>query len=69
MINHILANKLYDEDFVTTHTNALFLGDVEFGFKDGLFSGFDEAEAHIRHEDVGISARPPGEAKACEEPG
>jgi formate dehydrogenase major subunit len=42
MINHILVHKLYDEDFVTTHTNALFLGDVEFGFKDGLFSGFDE---------------------------
>jgi formate dehydrogenase major subunit len=42
MINHILVHKLYDEDFITTHTNALFLGDVEFGFKDGLFSGFDE---------------------------
>ena len=27
MINHILVNKLYDEDYVTTHTNALFLGD------------------------------------------
>src|SRR5689334_2111415 len=24
MINHILVNKLYDEDYVTTHTNALF---------------------------------------------
>jgi len=42
MINHILVHKLYDEDFVTTHTNALFLGDVEFDFKDGLFSGFDQ---------------------------
>jgi formate dehydrogenase major subunit len=44
MINHILVNKLYDEDFVTVHTNALFLGDVEFDFKDGLFSGFDETK-------------------------
>ena len=42
MINHILVHKLDDEDFVTTHTNALFLGDVEFDFKDGLFSGFDQ---------------------------
>ncbi len=42
MINHILVQKLYDEDFVTTHTNALFLGDVDFDFRDGLFSGFDE---------------------------
>src|SRR5258706_3833498 len=45
MINHILVNKLYDEDYVVTHTNALFLGDEAFDFKDGVFSGFD-AENH-----------------------
>jgi hypothetical protein len=43
MINHIIVNKLYDEDYVVTHTNALFLGDEAFEFKDGLFSGYDEA--------------------------
>lgn len=42
MINHILVNKLYDEDFVKIHTNALLLGTPDFDFKDGLFSGFDE---------------------------
>src|SRR5262245_30615186 len=42
VINHLLVNKLYDEDFVLTHTNALFLGDASFGFSDGIFSGFDE---------------------------
>src|SRR5262245_25145160 len=45
MINHILVNKLYDEDYVTTHTNALFLGDASFDFKDGVFSGYD-ADKH-----------------------
>src|SRR4029453_15443847 len=25
MINHIIVNKLYDEDYVVTHTNALYL--------------------------------------------
>src|SRR5262247_4575594 len=45
MINHIIVNKLYDEDYVVTHTNALFLGDEAFDFKDGLFSGCD-AEHH-----------------------
>ena len=25
MIHHILVNKLYDEDYVVTHTNALYL--------------------------------------------
>ena len=44
MINHILVNNLYDEDFVTTHTNALFLIHPDFDFKDGLFSGYDEAK-------------------------
>jgi len=42
MINYILENKLYDQDYVETHTNALFIGNAEFDFKDGLFSGFDE---------------------------
>ena len=42
MINHILVNKLYDEDYVLTHTNALYLGDEAFDFKDGVFSGYDE---------------------------
>jgi formate dehydrogenase major subunit len=41
MINHILVNGLYDDDFVTTHTNALFLIQPDFGFNDGLFSGYD----------------------------
>jgi formate dehydrogenase major subunit len=27
VINHILVNKLYDEDYVETHTTALFVGD------------------------------------------
>src|SRR3954466_9055722 len=43
MINHIIVNKLYDEDYVVTHTNALYLGDEAFDFKDGVFSGYDEA--------------------------
>src|SRR6476660_10172905 len=42
MINHIIVNKLYDQDYVVTHTNALYLGDEAFDFKDGLFSGYDE---------------------------
>ena len=43
MINHIIVNKLYDEDYVVTHTNALYLGDEAFDLKDGVFSGYDEA--------------------------
>jgi formate dehydrogenase major subunit len=42
MINYVLVNKLYDEDYVLTHTNASYLGDAAFDFKDGVFSGYDE---------------------------
>jgi len=42
IINYVITHKLYDEDYVKTHTNALFLGNAAFDFKGGLFSGFDE---------------------------
>ena len=51
VINHILVNKLYDQDYVETHTNALFLGHKDFDFKDGLFSGYDEEE-HTYHTET-----------------
>ena len=38
MIRHILENKLYDEDYVFTHTNARFLGRADFKFENGVFS-------------------------------
>ena len=41
MIHHIIEHKLYDEDYLVTHTNALYLGDSAFDFKGGLFSGYN----------------------------
>jgi len=43
VINYILENKLYDEEYVRTHTNALMLVGDGLAFDDGLFSGFDPA--------------------------
>ncbi len=51
MINYVLVNKLYDEDYVTIHTNALLLGDAAFDFNGGLFSGFD-GENHKYHTET-----------------
>jgi formate dehydrogenase major subunit len=42
MINYILEHKLYDEEYVKLHTNALLLTKKDFGFDDGLFTGFAE---------------------------
>lgn len=42
IIKYILDNKLYDEEFVRNHTNALYKISKDFKFEDGLFSGYDE---------------------------
>ena len=42
LINHVLANRLYDEAYVKLHTNALLLTKEEFGFEGGFFSGYDK---------------------------
>ncbi len=41
MINGVLANNLFHRDYVVEYTNAPFLLDPAFGFKDGYFSGWD----------------------------
>src|SRR5690606_2152130 len=43
IINYVLQNKLYDEQYLTEHTNALFLVKDDFAFHEGLFSGYDPA--------------------------
>ena len=68
MINHIIVNKLYDEDYVVTHTNALYLGDEAFGFNEGVFSGYDEATPQLRHQDLGIPAGREGLSAHRQEP-
>jgi len=43
MIKYILDNDLIFKDYVVNYTNASFIVGPEFGFNDGLFTGFDEA--------------------------
>ena len=71
MINHILVNKLYDEDFVVTHTNALFLIQPDFDFKDGLFSGYDEEKHSYDTKSWGYQldgTRRPKKASSLDDP-
>ena len=42
LINYVLENELYHEDYVKLHTNASFIVDEGFEFNDGLFSGYNE---------------------------
>ena len=41
LINYVLQNNLSHDEYVRNYTNASFLVKKEYGFKDGLFSGYD----------------------------
>ena len=41
LINYVLQNKLYHEEYVKNYTNASFIVKEGFGFQDGLFSGYN----------------------------
>lgn len=43
MIHYILENELYHKDYVVAYTNAAQIVNDEYDFKDGIFSGYDEA--------------------------
>lgn len=42
IINYVIQNHKYDEQYIRLHTNAYMLIDPNFGFDDGIFSGYDE---------------------------
>ena len=44
MIKYILDKRLYQETYVANYTNAPFIVSNKYGFKDGLFSGFNPEE-------------------------
>ena len=41
LINHVLQNNLFADTYVRNYTNASFIVKQGFGFKDGLFSGYN----------------------------
>ena len=41
MINYILENDKIFKDYVVMYTNASFIVDDKFGFKEGMFNGYD----------------------------
>jgi formate dehydrogenase major subunit len=53
VINHVLQSNLYDAPYVKAHTNALCLTKADFGFDEGLFTGFDEARHNYENASWG----------------
>src|SRR6266536_4773194 len=44
LINYVLQNRLYHDEYVRRYTNAAFVVAKGYSFKDGLFSGYDPKE-------------------------
>ncbi len=42
MINYILENKLYHEEYVLNYTNASLIVTDDYSFEDGIFNNYDE---------------------------
>ena len=68
MINYVLVNKLYDEDYVVTHTNALMLVHPPVRLQGRRLQRLRRGEAQVRHDDLGLPARRQGQAEARREP-
>src|SRR4051794_5984810 len=41
LINYVLDNKLYHDEYVRRYTNAAFVVKDDYRFEDGIFNGFD----------------------------
>jgi formate dehydrogenase major subunit len=66
MIKYILDNKKYFDDYVLNYTNAAFVVNDKFEFKDGLFSGYDatkraydKASWAFQKDDKGVPVKDP----------
>jgi formate dehydrogenase-N alpha subunit len=44
MINYAIENNLIHKEYVAKYTNASFIVKASYDFKDGLFTGYDEAK-------------------------
>jgi formate dehydrogenase major subunit len=44
LINHVLQNNLYHQEYVQKYTNASFIVKEGYGFADGLFSGYEKGK-------------------------
>ena len=42
LINYVLANNLFHQDYVVNYTNAAFVINKDFAFHEGLFSGYQK---------------------------
>ena len=50
LINYVLQNNLHHADYVKNYTNASFIVKDGYGFKEGLFSGYDPKKRSYKND-------------------
>ena len=60
MVNYVLQQKKYFEEYVRHYTNATYLLKPEFGYKDGYFSGWDDAKKAYNYQSWSYQNGPDG---------
>jgi formate dehydrogenase major subunit len=63
VLNYLLANDFIQREYVKNYTNAPFIVGETFGFKDGLFSGYDENNKRYDNQSWGYELDAHGFAK------
>ena len=69
IINHVLENKLYDEDYVVTAHERPLPRRQGVRLRGRPLQRVRRGEAQVRHDDLGLPARRQGQAEGRREPG
>jgi formate dehydrogenase major subunit len=63
VLNYLLSNNKIQQEYVKNYTNASFIVGEEYGFTDGLFTGYDEAKRRYNNKSWGYELDEKGFAK------
>jgi formate dehydrogenase major subunit len=69
LINYVLQNNLFHEEYVREYTNAAFVVDKGYSFKDGMFNGFDPETGSYDATTWKYETAPVGSTRRKQSPG
>ncbi len=59
VINYLLANDQIQHEYVKNYTDFTFIVREDFTFTEGLYSGLQRRQAHLRQDQLGLRGRDP----------
>lgn len=63
VLNYLLSNNKIQQEYVKNYTNASFIVGEDYGFEEGLFTGYDEAKRRYNNKSWGYELDDKGFAK------